>query len=241
MATSALAATNPPSNPATLNQPNGTARTQSSTGALSSFANNFDNFLTLLTAQLRNQDPLSPLNATEFTTQLVQFTGVEQMLQQNKNLQELINLQRSWSATNALGYIGKTIEAAGNGITLSSGSGAAPMRFTADAGAVTGNIAIRDSQGTVVRTMQNVTLRAGEQTVNWDGRDDRGSRAPAGTYTYEVAAKNARGEPVSVTSQLGGVVTGVETRDGQQTLLVGNVRVPIASVTSVRETATTSR
>lgn len=240
MATSALAANNPPSRTAALNQPNGTARTQSSTATLSSFANNFDNFLTLLTAQLRNQDPLSPLNATEFTTQLVQFTGVEQMLQQNKNLQELINLQRSWSATSALGYIGKTIEATGNGVQLGS-TGPASLRFSAGAGAVIGNVAIRDSQGVVVRTMQNVPLRAGDQTVTWDGRDDRGSRAPEGTYTYEVAAKDARGEPVSATTQLTGVVTGVETRDGQQTLLVGNVRVPIASVTSVRETAAPAR
>jgi flagellar basal-body rod modification protein FlgD len=237
MATSALAATNPPSRTAAVAQPNGTARTQSN-AALSSFANNFDNFLTLLTAQLRHQDPLSPLNATEFTTQLVQFTGVEQMLQQNKNLQELIDLQRSWSATSALGYIGKTIEANGNGIQL-AGGGAASLRFSAGTGAVTGNIAIRDAQGTVVRTMQNVTLRAGDQNVAWDGRDDRGNRAPDGAYSYEVAAKDARGEPVSVTTRLTGVVTGLETRDGVQMLLVGAVRIPVASVTAVRETART--
>jgi flagellar basal-body rod modification protein FlgD len=77
--------------------------------------------------------------------------------------------------------------------------------------------------------------------VAWDGRDDRGNRLPDGTYTYEVAAKDARNNPVSVTTQLSGVVTGIDTRDGQQSLLVGNVRVPIASVTSVRETATQSR
>jgi flagellar basal-body rod modification protein FlgD len=238
MTTSALAATNPPSRSASVTQPNGSARTQSN-AALSSFANNFDNFLTLLTAQLRHQDPLSPLNATEFTTQLVQFTGVEQMLQQNKNLQELISLQRSWSATNALGYIGKTIEAAGNGVQLTAGE--ASLQFSAGAGAVTGTIAIRDAQGTVVRQMQNVTLRSGAQTVAWDGRDDRGNRLPDGTYTYEVAARDARNNPVSVTTQLSGVVTGIDTRDGQQSLLVGSVRVPIASVTSVRETATQSR
>ena len=88
--------------------------------------------------------------------------------------------------------------------------GAASLRFSAGTGAVTGNIAIRDAQGAVVRTMQNVTLRAGDQNVAWDGRDDRGNRAPDGAYSYEVAAKDARGEPVSVTTQLTGVVTGLE-------------------------------
>src|SRR6185503_2408522 len=80
----------------------------SSSAAMAGFAQNFDSFLTLLTAQLKNQDPLAPMDSTQFTTQLVQFTGVEQAIHQNKSLETLIALQKDAGVGAAVGYLGKT-------------------------------------------------------------------------------------------------------------------------------------
>lgn len=88
---------------------------------ISNLAENFDNFLTILITQLQNQDPLSPMESNEFTSQLVQFTGVEQQVLQNKNLEELIRLQSANQTLSAVSFIGKLVEATGDTNTLTDG------------------------------------------------------------------------------------------------------------------------
>ena len=100
-----------------------TGASAASSKSLAGFAQNFDSFLTLLTAQLKNQDPLSPLDATQFTTQLVQFTGVEQAIHQNQSLETLISLQKDTGVGSAVGYLGKTVSANGDSITLTNSAG----------------------------------------------------------------------------------------------------------------------
>ena len=202
----------------------------SSDTTLASFSSNFDNFLTLLTSQLKNQDPLSPMNATEFTTQLVQFTGVEQMIKQNQNLQSLITLQTQNQITNALTYIGKTVEASGQSAQLTNGS--ATFSYNVGVGASGATITIKNAAGQTVFTGPT-SFGSGAQSFTWDGRNTAGVQQPDGMYTYTVDARNAGNNQIAVTTKLTGIVNSVETVGGNIVLHVGNQTVPISDVLSV--------
>jgi len=207
---------------------NGTASSRS----LASFSNNFDNFLTLLTSQLKNQDPLSPMNATEFTTQLVQFTGVEQMIQQNQNLTQLINLQTQGQVTNSIGYIGRTIEATGTSVQLANGS--AVFNYNVATGATNATITIKNAAGQTVYTGP-VTATSGARSFTWDGRNNAGVQQAEGTYTYSIDARGPTNQPVTVTTKLSGTVASVESLNGSILLhLANNQVVPVSDVLSVR-------
>lgn len=200
---------------------------------LAGFSQNFDNFLTLLTAQLKNQDPLSPLNATEFTTQLVQFTGVEQAILQNKNLEQLVAQQKNAQIASSVGYIGKAVETAGNQLAL--GDGAVELSYKLANTAKTCTITISDSNGQKVRNLVGKTGQ-GTQTMSWDGRNDAGVQMPAGIYKLSVAAVDANGKSVAVNTGMKGEVTGVTVTDGVVTLKVNNTNVPLTDLMSVSAT-----
>ena len=220
-------ATGAATTPQTVAQGSGSA----TNSALSSFSSNFDNFLTLLTSQLKNQDPLSPMNATEFTTQLVQFTGVEQMIKQNQNLQSLITLQTQNQITNALSYIGKTVEASGQSAQLTNGSATFP--YNVGVGASGATITIKNAAGQTVFTGPT-SFGSGAQSFTWDGRNTAGVQQPDGMYTYTVDARNAGNNQIAVTTKLTGIVNSVETVGGNIVLHIGNQTVPISDVLSVR-------
>lgn len=200
-------------------------------GDITGFAKNFNSFLTLLTQQLKYQDPLSPMDSSQFTTQLVQFTSVEQQIKQNRSLEAMVNLQRSIERTDAVGYIGREIETGGRSLLLQGGEGTASYRLDASAKEV--SIAIKNSAGEVVRTLAGGT-GAGTNTVAWDGRTDGGQRLGDGTYGFTVSAKDSRGNPVNVTTGFTGVVDGIDVGDETVILRVGAARIPLTDVTAVR-------
>ncbi|MGQ0662572.1 MAG: flagellar hook assembly protein FlgD [Pseudomonadota bacterium] len=208
------------------------ATSPSTNQALSGFGSNFDSFLTLLTAQLRNQDPLAPLNATEFTTQLVQFTGVEQAIRQNQNLESMIALQRGAQMASAVSYLGKTIEARGDRLALIGGR--ADIGYRLETPAATATIHITDSAGRVVRTAPAQTA-AGAHVFTWDGRGNDGVLQSDGAYTVRVVANDTAGRPVPLNTNITGTVTNVGMSDGNIVLTVGTARIPLADVLSVRE------
>jgi flagellar basal-body rod modification protein FlgD len=211
----------------------GAATTSQASAASTTFAKNFDSFLLLLTQQLKNQDPLQPLSATEFTTQLVQFAGVEQAINQNKSLEKLVEMQQAWQATNALNYIGKTVEAVGRNTVLKDGR--ADINYALDAtGASESKIVIRNAAGTVVRELPGSTLR-GSHVATWDGKNAQGISQPNGVYSFAVTAKNAAGQVVATSTRFRGMVSAIETQDGATILDVGGVKVPLADVLSITQ------
>ena len=196
------------------------------------FGQDFNSFLTLLTSQLKFQDPMSPMDTTQFTSQLVQFTSVEQQIKQNKNLESLLAMQQTIELASASNYIGKTVEANGRSVVLSNGAGSFSYNLPSDAKSV--SIAIKGADGTTLRTLTGNTGQ-GAQTISWDGRGTTGNRLPDGTYSYAVTATGANGQPIKATTGLTGVVDGFDIAANNAIILrAGTLRIPIGDVATVR-------
>jgi flagellar basal-body rod modification protein FlgD len=197
-----------------------------------------DAFLKLLMAQLRNQDPMNPVQGTEFVTQLSQFSMVEQSVQQSTTLGNISKQLSGLSNSDATQLVGKTITVNGSGMNW-NGVLATTGNVTLGGAAQKVTVSISDSQGNVVRTLQLGAEPAGALGVSWDGRTDAGSAAPAGNYTMSVNATDASGQPVSTSQTVTGVVNKVSFDQGypQLTLSTGTV-VPVSNLISVGSGAT---
>ena len=192
---------------------------------------NFETFLQLLTTQLKNQDPLSPLDSNDFTAQLTQMAGVEQQLLTNDLLQALVN-QSSGGLNGAVSYIGKYITAAGAATRLEGGAANWSYELATDASNV--QLEVLDSSGAVVWSGQAPNSAEGVHDFAWDGRTTAGGQRPdGGVYTLRVSATTAAGQTVQSQVLIRGVVTGVEMYDGQPYATVGGSIVPLSQIISV--------
>ena len=198
---------------------------------LSSLAENYETFLKLLTEQLKNQDPMQPQDASEFTNQLVQFSQVEQQIASNDKLDNLITSMNANRPVQALSYIGNVVEMSGNALPLQDGvadfSVAIPKK---PAEAV---VEVQDSTGRAIRTL-DLPPRAGFQELRWDGKSAAGVQMKDGFYQVVVKAKDEDGKDMQTIVQTSGRVTGVDMSEGETYLDVGGVAVKLDQVTSVR-------
>lgn len=201
------------------------------TGAGVRLANTLGDFLLLLTTQLQHQDPLEPMDSGEFTSQLVQFASVEQQISQNRNLEELIKINRINRAASVVSFLGKRIEATGDTTVLSNGYAEWDYALPEVAEDVT--LTITDSDGeTVFETTGEGTI--GAHKFVWDGLDQSGEPLPEGQYTLTVAATDVAGEAIVATTTIVGHVTGMETVDDDLILSIGGIGVPFDKVLSVQ-------
>ena len=198
-------------------------------------ASNFNQFLQLLMAQLKNQDPTSPLDTNQFTQQLVEFSGVEQQLQTNSSLTSLLAINDATQRSSAASFIGKTIQADGSSTSLAAG-GTATWQVTAPADAPKTTLVVTDANGNQVFS-QTVALSAGTQNFTWNGQNSDGQAAPAGMYTLTVSAQAADGSAVAATTNVQGVVDGVVFDTSGPVLTVGTLRIPLSSLTQVAGTS----
>ncbi len=195
-------------------------------------AGNFNEFLQLLTTQLQNQDPLSPLDTNQFTQQLVEFASVQQQVDMNTNMQTLISLQQTTAATQALQLVGSNVTLTGNNATLSNATGN-PASWNLNAsGGGTAAITITNSSGQTAYT-GTTTLNAGSQTYTWNGQGNNGVKWPDGSYTIAVTGTGASGQSMTVTTQVQGTVSAVNMSQTPPTLTVNGQNYPISSIQSV--------
>ncbi|MEE7475381.1 flagellar hook assembly protein FlgD [Methylobacterium hispanicum] len=206
-----------------------TSKTGSGTSA-QEIAGNFTQFLTLLTTQLKNQNPLDPMDTNQFTQQLVQFAGVEQQLKANDRLDSILASSKAASTASATSYIGQTIESTGTTADLKDG--AATWTLNAARAAPRAKVTILDAKGNTVG-QQDLSLNAGSQAFTWNGKNAAGISQPAGTYTIKIGATDATGTTVKVETGVSGKVDEVDLSGSEPVLVVGNNRVPLSSVTSV--------
>ncbi len=193
-------------------------------------AGNFTQFLTLLTTQLKNQNPLDPMDTNAFTQQLVQYAGVEQQLKSNDRLDSILTNAKSSSAAASTGFIGQTVTADGKTASLKDSS--ATWTLTPARAAKQATITISDAKGNVVAS-QTKALTAGAQSFTWDGRSSSGFSATNGTYAIKVDAVDATGAKVAVDTAVSGKVEGVDLSGTEPVLLIGNSRVPVSSVQDI--------
>lgn len=213
-----------------VNATTGTAATQAATGK-SSLSSNFDTFLSLLTTQLQNQDPLSPMDTETFTSQLVQYTSVEQQMKTNSSLDQLIGLVQSTKQTTAMSYIGKQVEASSDAVHLGA-SGSASIGYELPSAAKTVVVRILDADGKLVVETRGATT-AGSHTLTWDGNRSDGSRAPEGSYQASISALDDAGKAIDVTQTVSGIVQSVGIGADDLLLSIGGVDVPLSSITSI--------
>ena len=191
-----------------------------------------DDFLNLLVAQLQNQDPLNPMDSTQFTSQLAQFSSLEQLSNINTGLTRLQDSQEGNGQSLAVGYIGKHVLAEGDVVALGA-TGGADLHFELASDAVATQINIYDAAGEYVRTLETGTLTAGRQALAWDGKDGSGRRIGAGQYSFEVLAVDADGSMVKVNPLVSTPVIGVRFEDGRPLLLTEGQAIPMENVREV--------
>jgi flagellar basal-body rod modification protein FlgD len=194
---------------------------------------NFDTFLTLLTTQLKFQDPLEPMDSNEFVAQLVAFTEVEQSIGVNQKLEDLLKFQTGNQTLAALNYIGKTVEAESSEVALTSGE--AKFTYALPKAATVSNVLITDANGVAVATLP-AEKTAGKHTFAWDGRNGQGEPMPDGVYKVVVSARDADDKIIDVGTAAVSRVTGIETKEDGLYLKLGPLTVPFSKVIAVEET-----
>ena len=199
-------------------------------GAQQSLAGDQQTFLKLLTTQLKNQDPTSPMNTDQFTQQLVSMTGVQQQILTNELLQQLVGNQTG--VGDPVSLLGKTITATSSQATLQGGQ--ANWLYSTAANAKDVQLQVTNSLGQVVYTSDAGTQTPGEHAFTWNGKDRSGVQLPdGGPYTLAVKAVDSSGAPVSARTYLRGPVTAVDKSGGQVLLTVNGAQIPANAISSV--------
>ncbi len=208
---------------------------QGSEASLSTGTVTQDEFLTLLIVQLQNQNPLDPIDNQEFLAQLATFNSLNQLIGINGKLDAMKSDQLLLSRLETTSLIGKQVTAEGNSVTLSEEAGA-DIYYSLAANAVRVVVHLSDSQGELVRTLEVGGQSAGEQSVVWDGKDTFGKELSSGVYGFEVNAFDLSGQKVDITRRIQGVVTGVNLMGATAVLEVGDLNVPVSTITRVLDT-----
>lgn len=212
---------------------NATAMTANASGS-SGLAENFETFLTLLTTQLQNQDPLSPMDTDKFTSQLVQFAAVEQQLKTNAGLTSLVSLTKAATAGTALSFLGAEVTVDGSRVAVDASGGTAYYSLGGEAQEAVATVF--DAAGKVVHTA-SVPAGSGEKAWGWNGKDGQGKSVAAGIYRVEIRAVDQNGALVPVSTSRSGTVASVDTTGSTPRLMVGGIAVPLEAISDITQRA----
>ena len=201
-----------------------------SSTANSTLAGNFQTFLTLLTTQLQNQNPLDPLDTNQFTQQLVQFAGVEQQLKTNDQLTSLVSLQQTAQSTQALTFVGKTAVVDGSTTNLTNSAATWNLGVPTNSNV---SITIANSTGQNVFTGNYPVSAGSNQAFNWDGKGSDGTQWPDGKYTLTATAADSAGNAVAVSTQIQGVVNSVDLTQSPPLLSINGQTYTVSQIKSI--------
>lgn len=199
-----------------------------------------EDFMTILLAQLKYQDPNDPMDDKEMASQVVQYSNLEALNNINEGVQKLVDSTSTDSLQSGVNYIGKSIKSTGYNLTVSSGTVSTLYYSLGEAVTdVTANV--YDTDGDLIRSESLGSKGTGDYSYVWDGKDTNGTTQTDGTYGIIIRAVNSEGKSVMVQSQISGVVTGVKTSSGTVYLELADGRtVELANVTEVVNTASTT-
>lgn len=191
-----------------------------------------NDFLNLLVTQLKNQDPLKPMDSSSFIAELAQFSQLEQSSNQSALLGKVLDAQNSSLQYSLLPLVGREVRVEGAMIQL--GTAPAPVDYNLSEDAVSVRVSILNSTNQAIRTLDLGSQAAGDQHVMWDGRDGNGTMLPPGTYTYAIAARDTQNRPVPITATSRLTVSGIRLEEGQPRLAAGDQSIDPGSVIEYR-------
>ena len=206
-----------------------TSSAAAATANSTEIASNFTTFLQLLTTQLKNQDPLSPMDTNQFTQQLVQFAGVEQQMKANDSLTTLISLQQSAQTSSALALVGATVVVNGSTQALAAGQATWTLNSTTPA---TAAITIADSTGQTAYS-GTVSINSGSQTFTWNGQGNNGTIWPAGNYTLTATGTSASGQSTAISTQIQAPVDSVDLTQTPPVLSVSGQNYTLSQIQKI--------
>jgi flagellar basal-body rod modification protein FlgD len=188
-----------------------------------------DQFLTLLVAQMQNQDPLNPADATEFTSQLAQYSQLEQLFNLNSTMDKLAEAQNNSERLSALSLIGKDVVV--EGASFSFDGNEARIGYKVDGIASDITLQIRNSSGQMIATINAPKTDKGNHFLSWDGRDNAGNQLPAGTYSIVISAKSAGdGASVAVSPLVRAEVTGIDLSGNEPLIITASGEYRVAAI-----------
>lgn len=229
------ATTSSPVVSATSTSSSSSSSNNSSSNNTTTIASNFQTFLTLLTTQLQNQNPLDPLDTNQFTAQLVQFASVEQQMKQNDQLTSLINIEKSAQSTQALVYVGSTVAVDGAKASF-DGSATWNLKAEKDTNAT---ITITNSAGQTAYS-GSFSLNQGNASFVWDGKGNDGAQWPKGNYTMTATGKDSSGNSVGISTEIQGVVDSVDLTASPPLLSIGGQTYTTDQIRRVVRTGSSS-
>lgn len=200
-----------------------------------------DDFLKLMLAQMKNQDPMNPMQSHEMASQLAQFTSLEQLFNVNKNLEGLTKAQDPQTKFQALNFLGKTVKSDSRQIFKAEGPVASDCHFELMGDAKKVKVTISDETGNAVKTMEIPGMKKGMQKIAWAGLDDDDKPTRAGRYFLNVEAENASGKKIGVQTETKGVISGVNYTPEGPMLLIGNQRVRLQDIQEIEDESLTHK
>ena len=212
----------------------GTATIDKINNSRNSLADNEQTFLKLLTTQLKNQDPLSPTDTTQMTSQITQMTGVEQQLVTNDLLAALVGMSSGGGISEGVNLMGKQVTAETDKSVLKGGE--ASWSYTQSRAATGVKIEVLDKFDKVIATVLPDDMSGGDHTFKWDGKSADGTKQPdGGEYTIRVTANDSEGSTIATTAKgrIDGIVTKVTNESGVNMVWIGDTKVPLDSVIGV--------
>lgn len=196
-----------------------------------------DDFLKLLVTQMRFQDPLKPMDQKEFTTQLVQFSSLDQLFSINDGLNTLTDSQDNSNDFETVNFIGKEITTSGNKVVMGYEKPLTSIGYYLNADVSGVAVRIYDKEGRDINTLELGQQGKGDHIAEWDGRDYRGKIVPPGEYIFSVTAKDLKGVESDVMTKITGIVTGVSFEGSIPYLIVSGMHVPVTDISEVKDVA----
>lgn len=196
-----------------------------------------DDFLRLLVTQMQFQNPLEPMEHTEFTAQLAQFSSLDQLFAINDGLKVLSETQNGINRMQSVNFMGKEVKASGNKVYMEKDKPSTTIGYYLNKDVAGITVHVYDKDGKGIRTIEIGPQNVGSQRVVWDGRDNSGNVVSPGEYTFSVVAEDLEGKKSEVLTNIIGIVTGISFEESIPYLMVGGIRVPVTHVTEVKEVA----
>jgi len=187
-------------------------------------------FLKLLVAQLQNQDPTAPQDTNQMVQQMTSYSSLEQLQNMNTALEAIQVQNTGLFQAQSANLVGKKVRVSSSGLNLKDGSASMTVNLASEANV---SIAIKDSSGKVVRTLDEGSLKAGDHSVDWNGLDAQGNKLADGSYTVEITAKDSAGKAVTATPSSYVTVSGVVFSNGAVLIQAGGKTYSLSDVTEV--------